>query len=445
MTNSLLKFLIRCSGANYKILSKSACATELGKYARSGTTILLTAIFASASGGYAFFTVFKSSQLAIACAMLWGATIFNLDQSIVTNMVKTKGNLGKQICVAMPRILMASVISVGISVPMELRLFQNEINYEITKENTKAAMEAEKKLAERFSEIPKLEEKNKQLQAETTAKEDERRIRYEEFKSEAEGTGGTYKIGTGPVSAEKKAEFDEVDRSLNTLRQKNDRLIEENRNEIKKLQEEKAKELQKITSAAENANSFLMQFSTLEKLSETNPAINTASWFVRLLFLMVETAPVLVKLMSSYGPYDVILARKQGEVIYREQRRIDDLEYTVDREAEENREMSETMRGSIREQFHKAATDAAIHPKWKETVDKVAYEIATKAQKELLEYVRRFRFVNPKLAKDLEQEYSKYQEEMTPVVVKGKVVRMKFDRVNRGLRNLRRFVRSLSK
>ncbi len=313
--NKLIEFLARCSGANIQILRKKGCDTDWGKFARKGTTILFTSIYGSISGSYALYTVFKSIEIAVPIGLLWGTTIFNLDQSIVTNMKKEKDNFFNQLVVAVPRLFMAGIISAVISVPLELRLFQNEINYQIAQENAKDTKEEEQKLTERFSDIPKLEEEIKQFQSETAAKEKERKLRYEEFKGEAEGTDGTHKQGKGPVYAEKKAEFDEIDRELTALRDKNNQLIEENRDRIKKLQGEKAQELQKITSAQQNANSFLMEFNTLEKLSEANPAIGKASWLIRALFLMLEISPILVTMMSSSGSYDVILARKQSQVI----------------------------------------------------------------------------------------------------------------------------------
>lgn len=79
-------------------------------------------------------------------------------------------------------------------------------------------------------------------------------------------------------------------------------------------------------------------------------------------------------------------------------------------------------------------------------MDKIANEIATKAQEELLEYVNSFQFVNRNLAKKLDREYSKYQEGMAPAVMENKVVKMKANRVvNRGVRQLKNFIRTLPK
>jgi hypothetical protein len=45
----------------------------------------------------------------------------------------------------------------------------------------------------------------------------------------------------------------------------------------------------------------------LSRLTEKSTAIAIANWFIVLLFIAVETAPVFVKLISPQGPYDHLL------------------------------------------------------------------------------------------------------------------------------------------
>ena len=45
----------------------------------------------------------------------------------------------------------------------------------------------------------------------------------------------------------------------------------------------------------------------LSQISEKSSAINLANWFIVLLFLAIETAPLFVKLISGKGPYDDLL------------------------------------------------------------------------------------------------------------------------------------------
>jgi hypothetical protein len=45
----------------------------------------------------------------------------------------------------------------------------------------------------------------------------------------------------------------------------------------------------------------------LDRLTQKSSAIWLANWFIILLFIAVETAPVFVKLISDRGPYDHLL------------------------------------------------------------------------------------------------------------------------------------------
>lgn len=45
----------------------------------------------------------------------------------------------------------------------------------------------------------------------------------------------------------------------------------------------------------------------LDRLTKESSAIWWAHWFIVLLFIAIETSPVLVKLISSKGPYDNLL------------------------------------------------------------------------------------------------------------------------------------------
>ncbi|NBW71785.1 MAG: DUF4407 domain-containing protein, partial [Flavobacteriia bacterium] len=123
------------SGANKDILS--AVPMEKNKYFGIGGTIIFTALMASFAGGYAFFTAFKSVYLSVPFGIFWGMLIFNLDRYIVASFGVGDGKktISKQEWIeAAPRLAMAIVLGFVISTPLELKLFEKEINAEI---NTK--------------------------------------------------------------------------------------------------------------------------------------------------------------------------------------------------------------------------------------------------------------------------------------------------------------------
>lgn len=130
-SNIVNEFFWICSGANRDILRQ--CPTEYSKYLGIGGTIFFTAMMAMFSGGYAFFTIFDNPWLAIGFGVFWGLLIFNLDRFIVNTMYTDgKHTISlKEITLGLPRIIIAISLGIVIATPLELKIFEDEINVEI--------------------------------------------------------------------------------------------------------------------------------------------------------------------------------------------------------------------------------------------------------------------------------------------------------------------------
>ena len=126
--NGLQKFLIICSGSSLELLKKTP--TDINKHVGIGGVILFTGILAALSAGYALNTVFDNIYAATGFGLLWGLMIFNLDRYIVTSMKKS-GGFFRQFFIALPRILVAVLLGIVISKPLELKIFEKEINKQL--------------------------------------------------------------------------------------------------------------------------------------------------------------------------------------------------------------------------------------------------------------------------------------------------------------------------
>ena len=127
----LNEFLWTCAGVNKKIVRQ--CRTDYAKYAGIGGTILFTALMAMLSGGYAIYTVFDSGLIALFFGVFWGLLIFNLDRFIVNTMY-SDGEVTiswREFTSGLPRIIIAIFLGVVISTPLELKIFEDEINVTI--------------------------------------------------------------------------------------------------------------------------------------------------------------------------------------------------------------------------------------------------------------------------------------------------------------------------
>ena len=122
---------------------------------------------------------------------------------------------------------------------------------------------------------------------------------------EADGTGGTKKRNAGPIYKIKKADADRVDHELAELTKQNESLIREKVTALSTNDSLVAAEINALEKQRLDGPAARME--ALSRLTEKSAAIALANWFIILLFIAVETAPVFVKLISPQGPYDHLL------------------------------------------------------------------------------------------------------------------------------------------
>ncbi len=296
-------FFWLCSGANRPLLEQ--CPTEGSKYVGIGGTIFFTGIFAALSAAYALFTVFENYIVATLFGIVWGLMIFNLDRYIVSSMRKA-GNAKKEFYTALPRIILAVFISIVIAKPLELKIFEKEINSELKLVEQKSFVEKENVVKQRFVEEQQaLNQELEKLKTEIQHKAAKRDELRSFARQEADGTGGSMKRNAGPIYKIKKADADRVDQELSELSIKNQALIAANYTRLKDIEVLLSGEILSIEKGKMDGPAARMD--ALSNITAKSEAIWLANWFIILLFIAVETAPVFVKLISTRGPYDHLL------------------------------------------------------------------------------------------------------------------------------------------
>ncbi|MBA4055075.1 MAG: DUF4407 domain-containing protein [Marivirga sp.] len=303
----LKHFFWVCSGVHIPLLKK--CEVESSKYAGIGATIFFTGVFAALAASYALYTVFDNGWIAAASGLIWGLMIFNLDRYIVSSMRK-EGNTLREFKTAVPRIILAVLISIVIAKPLEMKIFEKEIQSElvIMEQQTYTRQENEIKLrfqADQNRLKSEIDELKKEITAKTIQRDELNRIAQEE----ADGTGGSKKRNAGPIYKLKKADADRVDNELQTLVGKNDLLIKDKLRTLAERDSTLQSEI--LALAKQKLDGPASRMEALSRLTAKSDAIWWANWFILLLFIAVETAPVFVKLISSQGPYDQLLKTEE--------------------------------------------------------------------------------------------------------------------------------------
>ena len=301
------KFFWLCSGSHLTLLEK--VPSEAAKYAGIGATIFFTGIFAAIAAAYAIFTFSDNLWLSSILGIIWGGMIFNLDRYIVSSMRKAN-SWKKEWTMALPRILLALIISLVIARPLELKIFEKEIKAELTLMNANIVKAKRDSTNNYYQGLINSQQKEIDLLISAiTAKQQQRDVLRAKATAEADGTGGTMRRNAGPVYQIKKAEADKVEEELTALQATNQALIASKHQQIALSQEGKTAEL--VAIAYPDYTGFAARLEALGRLTGKNWSLWLANIFIILLFIAIETAPVMVKLISSKGPYDYMLATEE--------------------------------------------------------------------------------------------------------------------------------------
>lgn len=303
-------FFLFCAGVDRSVLD--ACPTDVNKYLGIGGTVFFTGLLAFFSAGYAIYTVFDSYFFAVVFGLIWGLMIFNLDRYIVSSM-KSQGKFWRDFVIAFPRLVLAVLLALVISKPLELKIFEKEINAELITMEQEVYQRQEAQVQLRFDTLIKAQQAQVLvLQAEIDKKQALRDTLALMAIREADGTGGSGKKNLGPIYRAKKADADKAQAELEATEARLLPIIAEKQAGILEMENE----LQAAMSELERQpyGGMAARMDALHRLGKQSDAIWLATIFITLLFIAIETAPIFVKLISYRSPYDYVL--QQQEYVY---------------------------------------------------------------------------------------------------------------------------------
>lgn len=316
----ITRFFWFCSGAHIGTLKKYPL--EHNKYVGIGATIFFTAVFASLSGGYAMYFVFSGNAFAVVFAilfgLLWGTAIFNMDRYIVSSIDK-QGTTNQQILQASPRILLAIMIGIVISRPLELKIFDKEIRQKLKTAYLKGQHRKIDTLAKTYNEKYAMEMgKNNELKKEKDSLETDinrsrAQLNQEVFGDKTDQTSGI--IGYGTYAKQKQAILQEKEDRLKLVTENQAKMDEylsarknyEGVNDVRLFNEHQLDSLSSVAGFSDR-NWALGQLSYNENGTRDLDTYLAES-FISYLFILFECLPVFVKLMSPKGAYDVAVSK----------------------------------------------------------------------------------------------------------------------------------------
>ncbi len=358
--DKIMKFLWKCSGSDAQILQYAPYSDHI-KAAGIGGVVLATTVMATIAMGFAMHTIFGEKTkdgvegnwfVTIPAALIWGLIIFNLDRFIVST-VKGDGTekiTGAEWGAMIPRLIMAIIIGLTISAPLETHIFEKEIQREWKEVQFKKSQNRADQIEGLYlSRVQEVNARSKQADSIYSANKNLYDSLTTQINDLQAGVGryagnpcingrgckthGEMYISKDQAEVEmKKAQADMKNKATELAK------LEQEKDSVKKAE---------ILTIKNEYPGFLDQLMMLENLSYHGESFNPVDpvtkkpkidpdtnqpvmeelygaawapiWLVRLLFMIVEIAPVIFKFMIWNSSYDYmkdnvaqILEAKQG-------------------------------------------------------------------------------------------------------------------------------------
>ena len=204
-----------------------------------------------------------------------------------------------------------------ISKPFELKIFEKEVNKQLNTIIQRDKTELQKTMNGRILQQsgPFAEEKQK-IQKQIATYQASYDSAAVELEKEILGTktGLTSgKVGFG-TNAKRKSELKEQRRKdLENYQKQMEPRLKYLDSQISGVYQNLQTEQKNSEQAEKKFDGFAARLQALSELGDTNSIMALASFFIMMMFITLEISPVLVKLISSVGPYDYLLDKTEND------------------------------------------------------------------------------------------------------------------------------------
>ena len=326
------RFLWSCAGADPSILARCPY-TDSVKYQGVGGVVLATAVLAFASGSYAFYTVFEPKTgtaldreahlptvlMALAAGLVWGLVIFNIDRFIVSSTGKGDGSeritLG-ELSQSIPRLIMAVLLGICISAPLEIRVLKPEIDAQLELEQNEYLAQLNQHSQQIFQAVKdelrsklaiamdRLDERESYFEKRRIEINGQRRL----LELEAEGSTASGVAGRGPAWRDKRDTLDQMMLELERDRARDAEKNESVENEVLRWKVELASIDDQLDAAmASNLKQARHLDGLMKRIQISHEIGGVVPLVILLLLLAIETGPIFFKMMLRKGAYDYLV------------------------------------------------------------------------------------------------------------------------------------------
>lgn len=241
------------------------------KYKAAGLLILIPALMALVSGSFAMPLLTESWLAIVAGTLVFALIVLIVDRSVFIFIKPRQFNAA----VAM-RLGLIVALAFALSKPLELRIFQGEIENKLLTDEQGRKEEAQKAYETKVADLHGMEK----VQADKVQGIQDRYLR------EMEGINGHW--GNGPVAKQMKGELEREQKILDTMKDSISQRIKELQVDL-----EAGKRL-----ASSFKSDLSVRLEALSAVSEEKKGVGMAALLLRLILVLIDLIPMGMKWMS---------------------------------------------------------------------------------------------------------------------------------------------------
>jgi hypothetical protein len=274
---------------------------------------------------------------------------------------------------------MAIILGFVISTPLELKLFEKEINAKI---DTDISL-VQKKIIRSATEdvqIKSLNQEKSKLEKDNLSRQniiDSKKTFWEQSEKDKNdewntgkfsgkvGKGGYY---TDLLEKAKNAglDYQKIDSQYSALNIKDFGQIDKINKKIEQREEQLRKEVANQKTVQAQNDGLLARLSALNELTKKEWTLWASKWLITLLFIFIEIAPILFKMMTERGPYDDIIDRIKHETMVRQ----------LEIQSELNQEINSSLKISEQKSLMKMDKEIKTYEELLNEISKVKKELS---------------------------------------------------------------------
>lgn len=291
--SNIKRALIFCSGADLDTLMQCS-KSEINKVSIIGTTVLIPALISIFTIGYAVWVITKNTTAVIIACLIWPIIIFIIERAFVANLKPGTFNFS-----VILRLTGAIVISFTISEVLLMGIFKDSIEQNLTQELTAEIWAINQKYDKQLTSI------QKEISSAKSLLDLKEQALHDEIDGLVVSGYGTGIKGYGTSAQKKEAALSEEKEYFDSFKKK--KLAED-------ASLEAMKEAESTLIREKHAEGLLGRMIALSELSKEHVYVFWVTWFLRIMFIVLETLPLVIKLTSDKngGLYYFVLAYNEG-------------------------------------------------------------------------------------------------------------------------------------